>query len=130
VWKSTPNASYSTEFHPTPTPSRTAGEIAEEHEGLVEHVRLRVRPDPSGPVGGRGAEDVVVGDQVVEAEVLDGLGEVADDDRVRADLGLGENHAEPHPAVGSILRSPSLPRYARRARIRAFPHEGVTCLIF
>ncbi len=45
-----------------------------------------------------GAQHVVVGQHVGEAERLDALGVGPDAPGVHADLGLGEHHADPHGA--------------------------------
>jgi hypothetical protein len=41
-------------------------------------------------------EDVVVDQQMIEAQFFDGLGKIADDCRIVADLGLGKDDADLH----------------------------------
>ena len=71
-----------------------AGQVAEEHEDLVEHVLGAIRADEVRVAGVVRSQHVVVGEQVVEAELLHGLRELAHALRVGADLGLREDGAE------------------------------------
>ena len=86
------------------------GQVAEQDEQLVELVLGRVRPGPVGAVGDVGAEHVVEGEQVVVAELLHGLRELANAARVDADLGLREDDADLHGAAPSASRLPTPPR--------------------
>ena len=75
-------------------PRRHAGEVAEEHEDLVEQVLGPVRADEVGVACIVRTEHVVVGEEVVEAEVLYGLRVLADSTGICANLRLRENDAE------------------------------------
>ena len=75
-------------------PRRDAGEVAEEHEDLVEQVLGPVRADEVGMACIVRTEHVVVGEEVVEAEVLYGLRVLADSTGICANLRLRENDAE------------------------------------
>ena len=77
-------------------PLREAGQVPEEHHGLVEHVGVPVRAVPTRAAAGVGAEHVVVDEQVLVTHILDGLGVVFDRRRVGAYLGLGEDHSDTH----------------------------------
>jgi hypothetical protein len=74
-------------------------EVAEEHERLVEGVVLGVwAPERRLAVRVLGAEDVVVRDELIEAELLDAHREVADGARIDADVARGEHRAVLHAA--------------------------------
>jgi len=73
------------------------GEEAEQHERLVERIVLGVRAGQRRiAVGVHGAEHMIVDQQPAVAESLGGLGEIADDRRIRADLRRREHHPEVH----------------------------------
>jgi hypothetical protein len=78
------------------------GQVAEQHHGLVERGGDVVGAGVAGVPGRVGAEDVLVGEQVSEAEVLDALGVGADGARVGADLGLGEDDTDLHGRATSL----------------------------
>ena len=108
------------------------GEEAEQHERLVERVLLGVGAPQLGlPALVDGAEDVVVGDDVAEAEPLGGLGVVADGDRVVADLGGGEHGSELHGVILAAAptgRRPNPPGAAqRRARASSAKRRTAVC---
>jgi hypothetical protein len=88
-----------------------AGQVAEEDERLVEGAVQVVGPAPAGVHGRVGAEHVIVGEDVVVAEVRDGLGVATKRPGVRAGLGLGEHDADLHAAptclVGNLGRDAS-----------------------
>ena len=77
-------------------PLRDAGQVAEEHHGLVEHVGVLVRAAPTRTAPGVRAEHVVVHEQVLVAHLLDGLGVVPYARRVGPDLGLRKDHSDTH----------------------------------
>ena len=127
-----PSASYSTVFHPTPTPSRKrlfdriatsaaclatravwrCGRISthevssrrlgdrrrerEERERLVERDVLVVRALEATRAVALGAEHVVVGQQMGEAEILQPLEIVPDRAGIGPDLVVGEDGADSH----------------------------------
>ena len=70
---------------------RDRGEVAEEHERLVERRVDVVRTGPRLVHLGIGADHVVVREQVREAELLDPFRIRADRTAVRTDLRLGEH---------------------------------------
>ena len=72
------------------------GEVAEEHERLVERRVDVVRAAPRLVHLGIGAEHVVVGQQVLEAELLDALRVRADRAPIGADLRLREHDTDLH----------------------------------
>ena len=75
---------------------RGTGEIPEHHERFVERGRDVVRAVPTRMDPRVGANDVVVGEQMGVAEILGRLAVRADRANVSAELGLGEDHADPH----------------------------------
>ena len=75
---------------------RDPGEVPEEDEELVELVLGRVRPWPVRPLRDVRAEDVVIREEVVVADLLGRLRERPDAARVGADLGLREDDAQAH----------------------------------
>ena len=126
-----PSASYSTAFHPMPTPKRKrppvrrstsaacfadehrltlredddagdelqvgdAGQVAEHDEWFVERGTHVVRAVPRRVRGGVRADHVVVGQQMVVAELVDGQPVGAYRIDVAAELGLGEHDADLH----------------------------------
>ena len=100
-------------------PGRHAGQVAEEHEDLVEHVLGPVRADQVGMAGVVRAEHVVVGEQVVEAELLHGLRELAHAAGVGADLGLREDGSELH--WRSTREPPTMASRPSAKRTQALP---------
>jgi len=88
-------------------------DVAEQDEGLVEHVDLAVGALQALEVvgSGIGAENVIEGQEMIEAHLLHRLDVVADADRIGADLGLRENDAEFHGGSLAIVLSP-IPRPA------------------
>src|SRR5258705_4325722 len=83
---------------------------------------------PSRPAGRIGADNVIVGQNMVIAELFGCLGIIINDRWVAADLGLGKNHADMHMRLLSILRfngdflSFSLPRLTPCFSSRAYAH--------
>lgn len=78
------------------------GGVREQGEGFVERVGVVVDAVPVGG-GGFDAEDVVVGEEVGEPEILGGFGEPVDAVGVGFDVGLGERHAEVHTPVSGAV---------------------------
>ena len=70
-----------------------AGEVAEQHERLVELVGVAVGAAPALAARGVRAEHVVEGEQVVVAQLFGGLGVLLDGGGVGGYLGLGEDYA-------------------------------------
>ena len=75
------------------------GEVAEEHEGLVEHVLALVGAAPVGAAGHVGPNDMVEGYEMVVAQRLGRLGVVSDHCRVGADLGLRKDDSYSHVSI-------------------------------
>ena len=75
---------------------RDASEEAKHHHRLVEGRVDRVRTAPALMHGRIRTNNVVVGDQMLVAELLDSLGIGAQVGNGPADLGLGECHANLH----------------------------------
>src|SRR5215207_6879962 len=71
------------------------GQVAKEGQRLMEHGLVGIS-SPAFSVGGVSTEHVVVGQEVLVAEVLSGLSVVSDHFRVGTYLSLGESHAYPH----------------------------------
>ena len=75
---------------------RDRRQIAEKDQDLVEHVLGPVRPGQMRVRSGIGTEDVVVGVQMVEAELLDRLRIRANAGRIRPHLSLRKDGPDPH----------------------------------
>ena len=88
-----------------PDPFRHAGQIREHHERVVERVPLGVRTgQPWRPAGVHGAEHMVIGEQVVEAQLLDRPAKPPDSRRVSTKLDLRIHHTDLH-TVHPAMRS-------------------------
>ena len=83
------------------------GEIAEQHEDLVEERIGGVGAAEIGTIAHAGAEHVVVGEKVRIAHVFRRLRECLDRSGVRADLGLGKDHSDPHVLVPPRITAPA-----------------------
>lgn len=92
------------------------GEVAEEDEGLVEGVFVVV-DEAFGAVGtvGVGAEDMVVDEDVVVADLLGRLGEILDGFAVEREVVLGEQGAD---LDGHGWRHLTVVQQARSATVR------------
>ncbi len=64
---------------------------------------MRVRAGQAGFTVGMRANHVVVHEEVRESETFGGLGEVADDGRIRADLGLTEDRSYLHDGASVLI---------------------------
>ncbi len=86
-----------------PDPLGDAGQVGEHHERVVERVVLGVGAGQRGrPIGVHGAEHVVVGEEVVKAQVLDRLADPPDSARISAELDLRVDDADLHAPQLSI----------------------------
>jgi hypothetical protein len=72
------------------------GQVAEQHERLVERGVRVVGPVPAGVDGGVGAHHVVVGQHVRVAQLGDGLAVRPHGRHVATQLGLREHGSDPH----------------------------------
>jgi hypothetical protein len=80
-----------------PDPLGDGGQVGEHHERIVERVVLGVRAgQPRRAIGMHGAEHVVVGEQVVEAQRLDRGSDAPNRARVSAKLDLWVDDADLH----------------------------------
>ena len=76
------------------------GEVGEHHQRIVERVALRVRTEQWRlPVFVHGAEHVVVGDEVVEAELFDAEGDRAHGVGATAEFDLWVYNSELHTST-------------------------------
>ena len=76
-----------------------AGQKGEHHERVVERVLLGVGArQPRYPIGVHGTEHMVIGEQVVKAQVLDRGADPPDSPRISSKLGLRVDHADLHKA--------------------------------
>ena len=98
---------------------RQARQVAEEHEDLVEHVLGAIRADEVRMAGVVRSEHMVVGEQVVEAELLHGLRELAHAAGVGADLCLWEDGSELH--WRSTREPPTMASRPSAKRTQALP---------
>ena len=85
----------------------------------MEHVLGAIRADEVRMTGVVRSQHVVVGEQVVEAELLHGLRELAHAARVRADLRLREDDAELHSR--STREPPTMASRPSAKRTQALP---------
>ncbi len=82
---------------------RAPGEIGEHHERIVERIALGVWTyERWFPVGVHGTQHVVVGENVVEAELLGGGSEAAYGLRIAVQLDLGIDDAELHESQSAV----------------------------
>jgi hypothetical protein len=82
-----------------PDPLGDASEVGEHHQRVVERVVLGVGAGQRGrPASVDGAEHVIVGEDVVKAQVLSPCPELPDSARVPAQLGLRVDDADPQGA--------------------------------
>ena len=89
-------------------PGGDARQEAEEDEELVEGRFLGIGAHQLGLAVVGGAEDVVVGEEVVETAGLHGLGQVADDGRIPPDFGLGKDGTELHGCSPLVALRPTV----------------------
>ena len=105
-------------------------EIGEEDERFVELALVRIRAAPTaGPVG-VGAEYVVEGEQVAEAQILSGLGVVAQNEGIRPDLRLRKDDADlhaPRPPLTALLHLQRRPSPCQIQRGRSYRAGGYGC---
>src|SRR6267143_746717 len=83
------------------------GEVAEQHEGLVERRAVVVGTGPAARAVGVSTEDVVEDHETVVSEVLDRAGVFRDHLGIGPDLELREYRARPHESQyrgGAVLR--------------------------
>src|SRR5262249_50226673 len=73
-----------------------AGQVGEQHEGIVVGRDRGADALAAGVLGGIGADHVVGGDEIVVAQALGGLGIVADNGGSGADVTDGKGTAELH----------------------------------
>ena len=113
-------------------PCSDGGQMAEEHQDLVEDVLVRVRrtrkaAERSGAEPfGRGTEHVVVGHQVAEARVLNCACESPDEFRIRPAIRLGKHCADPHRVAPLVNARASA--FLSRRRDQSLNSHGLTTL--
>ena len=85
-------------------PLGDAGQIGEHHERIVERVVLGIRPGQRPrSIGVNGTEHVVIGEKVVEAQVLDRSPDSPNSGRISSKLGLRIDNADLHGGVLSAF---------------------------
>jgi hypothetical protein len=77
------------------------GEVTKQNQRLMEWISVALGRPPTRAAGGIGADDMIVGQQVMKAQFFGRLGVVFDGTRIVADFGLWENHSDMHFA-GSL----------------------------
>ena len=99
-----------------PIRSVMPGQIGEHHERIVERVVLGVGPSQRRrPIGMNGTEHVVVGEEVVKAQVLDRFPNPPNSGRVSSKLVLRVDDADLHgrqPATDPVPDDPKERAYA------------------